>query len=81
MAQTAVEWLEQEIRKLNIKVDGAIQDSAIKILEQAKQMFEQQIIIASEEAFNSTSEYYRDGALDSEAPLFGVLYYNETYGK
>lgn len=35
---TAVEWLEQEIKKLNIKVDWGIQDSAIKILEQAKKM-------------------------------------------
>lgn len=44
--QTAVEWLEQEIKKLNIKVNGAIQVSAIRILEQALQMEKQQIIDA-----------------------------------
>lgn len=43
MAQkTAVEWLEQEIKKLNIKVNGAIQVSAIRILEQAKQREKEQ---------------------------------------
>ncbi len=69
--QTAVEWLEQEIRKLNIKVDGAVQDSAIKILEQAKQMEREQIENA-----------YWDGGQD--VPTNAIRceeYYTKTFGK
>ena len=40
--QTAVEWLQSEIKKLNISVDGATQVSTIRIFEQAKKMEEQQ---------------------------------------
>jgi hypothetical protein len=71
--QTAVDFLESQYNQ-----NGKL--TAVDFY-QAKEIFKRQIIIASEEAFNSTSEYYRDGALDSEAPLFGVLYYNETYKK
>ena len=72
--QTAVEWLALYIKGItNLNCD--------EVIDQAKEMEKEQIIKASEEAFNSTTEYYRDGALDSEAPLFGELYYNETYGE
>jgi hypothetical protein len=37
-----VEWLEQEIKKLNISVDGATQVSAIRIIETAKQIEKEQ---------------------------------------
>jgi len=76
MAQTAVEWLEQEIRKLNIKVDGAIQDSAIKILEQAKQMEREQHKdtwdAGMSEGIGTTM-----GSLDYDGEF--INYYNETY--
>jgi hypothetical protein len=75
--QTAVEWLKKNLPSIFQDDSGHYQ----KLFDQAKEMEKEQIIKASEEAFNSTTEYYRDGALDSEAPLFGELYYNETYGE
>ena len=42
MKKSSIEWLENEIKKLNIKVDGATQVSAIRIIEEAKEMHKQE---------------------------------------
>ena len=52
--KTAVEFLEQEIKKLNISVNGANQELAINIIEQAKALEKQQII----EAYNEDNTSY-----------------------
>lgn len=63
--QTAVEFIETELVKLNIPTDSGTQVSVIRIFEQAKQMEKMQIVKAHD-----------DGDFWS-----GEKYYNETYGK
>ena len=65
-----IEWIDSDCTPL---------DCVMKAKELLK-IEQQQITKASEDTFNSTTEYYRNGALDSEAPLFGKQYYNEKYG-
>lgn len=43
MEQTAVEFIETELRKLNISTDSGTSVSVIRILEQAKQMQDEQM--------------------------------------
>lgn len=69
MKQTAVEFIETELRKLNIPINSGIQVSVIRILEQAKEMEKEQIIDA----------YYYDPNCD-EIKDDGEQYYNDTYG-
>ena len=71
--QTAVEWLQSEIKKLNISVDGATQVSTIRIFEQAKEMEKQQIVYAHLLGLIRS--------LDIPASEQAEQYYNEEYGK
>ena len=68
MKQSSIEWLENEIKKLNIKVDGATQVSVIRIIEEAKEMHKQEVIEAHCEGQNiedtcgvsDAEQYYND---------------------
>ena len=68
MKQSSIEWLVNEIKKLNIKVDGATQVSAIRIIEEAKEMHKQEAIDAYKTFLDTTLpiEVYEE-------------YYNETF--
>jgi hypothetical protein len=63
--QTAVEWYDQELRKCLM---GTVPCDPIQILEQANQMFQEQI----EKAFDT--EWTKEIRT-------GEQYYRETYGK
>lgn len=79
---TAVEWLYDHL--FPSKLDGFSDEEWSKIDEafkQARQMEKKQIIKASEDTYKNTCEYYRNGAMDNDAILFGEQYYNETYGQ
>jgi hypothetical protein len=69
MAQTAVEWYAQSLRKCLM---GTVSCDPIQILEQANQMFQEQII-----------ETWKHGNLPTflGRALTAEEYYNETYGK
>jgi len=69
MAQTAVEWYAQALRKCLM---GTVPCDPIQILEQANQMFQEQII-----------ETWKHGNLPTflGRALTAEEYYNETYGK
>jgi hypothetical protein len=62
--QTAVEWLVKEL-----KDNGIDLDLAYEIIEQANQMFQEQI----QDAWNN-------GAENWDAEMEGDDYYNETFG-
>jgi len=66
--QTAVEWLEKEIRK-QLHVDIKHTTIGVKLFEEAKAMEKEQIINA-----------YNNGDLRSGDLRSVDLYYNETYG-
>ena len=71
--QTAVEWLANELyEKFEMKGDGALFND---LLNQAKEMFEQQIIDARVNAPLLNTEYKSDYVIEAEQ------YYNETFGK
>ncbi len=67
--QTAVEWYAQALRKCLM---GTVPCDPIQILEQANQMFQEQII-----------ETWKHGNLPTflGRALTAEEYYNETYGK
>jgi hypothetical protein len=69
MAQTAVEWYAQALRKCLM---GTVPCDPIQILEQANQMFKEQITYA-----------YNNGVDDAYADEYKAMddYYNERYGK
>ena len=71
MKQTAVEWLEIEIVKLENKY--GIPGEIYQLCEKAKEMEKQQII----DAVKSTD--YIIGATDKESEEFAQQYYNETF--
>jgi hypothetical protein len=74
--QTAVQWLQDKLFELEIKIDSKTHEEAFFIFEQAKQMDQEHIAKA-----------YNDGALMSYTLTFnepfkkGDEYYQETYGK
>jgi len=63
--QTAVQWLQDKLFELEIKIDYKAHQESFFLFEQAKQMEKEQI----EESFNSSS-YFIDGK----------EYYDDTYG-
>lgn len=63
--QTAVQWLQDKLLELEIKIDYKAHQESFFLFEQAKQMEKEQI----EESFNSSS-YFIDGK----------EYYDDTYG-
>jgi hypothetical protein len=63
--QTAVQWLQDKLLELEIKIDYKAHQETFFLFEQAKQMEKEQI----EESFNSSS-YFIDGK----------EYYDDTYG-
>lgn len=74
--QTVVQWLQDKLFELEIKIDSKTHEEAFFIFEQAKQMEKEQI-----------TKSYDNGALMSYTLTFkepfvkGEQYYNETYGK
>jgi hypothetical protein len=62
--QTAVQWLQDKLLELEIKIDYKAHQETFFLFEQAKQMEKEQI----EESFNSSS-YFIDGK----------EYYDDTY--
>jgi len=68
--QTAVEWFHNELYKF---INGNSEFNGPQILEQAKKMFEQQIVNA-----HLTGLIH---PLEIEATKQAEQYYNETYGK
>lgn len=71
MKQTAVEWLVQEINKINVSTEARIFIN--KLEKQAKQMEKQQIIDAFWNGDNS------DCLSEQNSKEFAEQYYNETY--
>jgi hypothetical protein len=63
--QTAVQWLQDKLLELEIKIDYKAHQETFFLFEEAKQMEKEQI----EESFNSSS-YFIDGK----------EYYDDTYG-
>jgi hypothetical protein len=71
--QTAVEWLANELyEKFEMKGDGALFND---LLNQAKEIFEQQIIDARVNAPLLNTEYKSDYVIEAEQ------YYSQTFGK
>ena len=76
--QTAVEWLDNELWKIRLKLRGGeisiglYSEQEVKLIEQAKQMEKEQIIKAVDSNFNYDNNGY---------PTLGEQYYNETYNK
>ncbi len=64
--QTAIEWLMTEL-SMGLKITIANK------LQKAKAMEKEQII----KAYDSGGDHYTDFG----APIWGIDYYNETYGK
>jgi hypothetical protein len=69
--QTAIEWFNEEINKLNVGTDARV--FIAKLFEQAKEMEREQII----EACNSQKNDYRGMPTYNKS---GEQYYNKTYG-
>jgi hypothetical protein len=82
MKQTAVEWLIEQLVKMDKQLDGRRknEDATImkmnptKILEQAKEMEKQQIM---ESYKDSTCQFSVDSRID--CPKSAEQYYNETF--
>jgi hypothetical protein len=72
MAQTAVEWFQEQIIKI---VNGTCELSEIQIFEQAKQMEKEQIAQAWDDG-NYNYFYNKKNGVDFED---GTQYYNEVY--
>ena len=79
--QTAVEFIETELRKLNISIDSGIQVSVIRILEQAKEMEKEQMNAIFDKGYKCGIEDYIDiqKGYDGKSISF-EQYYNEIYG-
>ncbi len=73
MKQTAVEWFNEEINKLNVGTDARV--FIAKLFEQAKEMEKQRI----ETAYNKGTVHGIDYP-ESTLPLTGEQYYEQTYG-
>lgn len=74
--QTAVNWLQDKLFELEIKIDSKAHEEAFFIFEQAKAMEKEQIIDAhgskNRGGFKSNGEFFLD-------ILTGEQYYNETF--
>jgi hypothetical protein len=71
--QTAVEWLEIEVKKFNTVIT---KEYILLLCQQAKEMEKEQIIKAYHQGV--TDEY--GDALEFGDCTDGEVYYNETYG-
>jgi hypothetical protein len=69
MKQTAVEWFNEEINKLNVGTDARV--FIAKLFNQAKEMEKEQISIAYKEGWNCP---HGEGF-----PETGEQYYKQTY--
>ena len=73
--ETAVEWFYERLERMIPRTEMYNRDKII-YLEQAKKMFEQQIIKAVDVGFDEGCKFPEDIKLGS-----GEQYYNETYKK
>ena len=84
MEQTAVEWFHKETWNLKIKLEnkvisiGNYANTYQELFEQAKEMFEKQIINASNESFLNSGLVKR-GLKNKKVLSVGEQYYNETF--
>lgn len=71
-SKTAVQWLQEKLFELEIKIDSKTHEEAFFIFEEAKQMEKEQLI-----------DSYEYGNCDWEFGIYikGEQYYNETYVK
>lgn len=76
--KTAVEWLEKEIKN---KFDFTIYNKLFELLEQAKEMFEQQIIDAYESGIEEGKMRELSEEYNLERYENAEQYYNETFKK
>ncbi len=82
--QTAVEWLDNELWKLRLKLRGVeisldiYCEQEVKLIEQAKEMEKEQIVIAH--GTKSNGRLKNDGQFII-GEITGEQYYNETYNK
>jgi hypothetical protein len=80
--ETAVEWLVKELNKETgltsfiADCDDEYKSTILSIIQQANEMFEQQIIDAITIGFDEGCSYMHNGTTKFET---GLQYYNETY--
>jgi predicted urease superfamily metal-dependent hydrolase len=74
MKQTAVEWLAEQLPIYGYNVVTVYPE----LIEQAKEMFEQQIIDASNESYLN-SELIKRSVKNKKVFSIGEQYYNETF--
>jgi len=73
---TSIEWLRNELIKLNIKVDHGTQVSIIRIFEQAKEMHKAEIL----KAFDESQECYYQYLINHKPKIDSETYHQETFG-
>jgi len=71
--QTAVEWLEMEIKKFNTVIT---REYMLSLCQQAKEMEKEQMI----DAFDEGQEYEYQYHINSTPKFDSETWYNETYG-
>ena len=71
--QTAVQWLQDKLFELEIKIDPSIAEETFFLFAQAKAMEKWQIVNAH---WNGGEIFTDTGKL-----VTGEMYYNETYNK
>jgi len=69
--KTAVQWLQDKLFELEIKIDASIAEETFFLFAQAKQMEKEQIINACHHGVDYENSPYKDAE----------QYYNETYGE
>lgn len=84
MEESAVEWFHKETWNLKIKLENKVisigqhANSYHELFEQAKEMFEKQIINASNESFLNSGLVKR-GVENKKVLSVGEQYFNETF--
>jgi hypothetical protein len=81
---TAVQWLQDKLFELEIKIDYKAHQETFFIFEQAKQMEKEQIRDARESYINQMLKVNDDLLIYGESKFKEITseeYYNETYGK
>ena len=73
--QTAVEWLVQEINKINVSTEARIFIN--KLEQKAKEMEKQQIVKAAQDNFYAGQDLANGYKIDWNS---AEQYYNEEYG-
>ena len=77
--KTAVQWLQDKLFELEIKIDASIAEETFFLFAQAKQMEKEQI----KDAFGEKRQFMGFGDNDEFwiTDMTAEQYYNETYNK